>query len=115
MPITSRYIFMASMDVEADKEDLFNEVYDTEHVPYLLDVAGVHAVTRIVGEDFAVMMAGERQDKPRVGPRHTAMYEIDGPEVLLSDAWGEAVERGRWAEKVRPYTSNRQHQLFKVR
>jgi len=28
MPITSRYLFTASMDVEPAKEALFNEVYD---------------------------------------------------------------------------------------
>ena len=26
------YLFIASMDVDTDKLDLFNEVYDTEHV-----------------------------------------------------------------------------------
>ena len=26
------------MDVDPDKEESFNEVYDTEHTPYLLDV-----------------------------------------------------------------------------
>ena len=40
MPIGTRYVFIASMDVDPDKEDLFNEVYDTEHVPYLLEVPG---------------------------------------------------------------------------
>jgi len=39
MPINSQYLFVASMDVDPDKEDLFNEVYDTEHVPNLLTVA----------------------------------------------------------------------------
>jgi hypothetical protein len=29
MPITTKYLFVASMDVDPDKEDLFNEVYDT--------------------------------------------------------------------------------------
>ena len=35
MPINSKYVFVASMNVDLDKEDLFNEVYDTEHVPNL--------------------------------------------------------------------------------
>lgn len=34
------------MDVDP-KEALFNQVYDTEHVPNLLKVPGVHAVTRM--------------------------------------------------------------------
>ena len=33
MPATAKYLFFASMDVDPDKEDLFNEVYDREHVP----------------------------------------------------------------------------------
>ena len=46
MPITGNWIFTASMDVDPDKEALFNEVYDTEHVPYLRKVPGVVAATR---------------------------------------------------------------------
>lgn len=33
MPITGNWIFTASMDVDADKEALLNEVYDEEHIP----------------------------------------------------------------------------------
>ena len=36
----SKYLFIASMDVESEQEDLFNEVYDKEHVPNLLTVPG---------------------------------------------------------------------------
>ena len=38
MPINSKYLFVASMDVDPDKEALFNEIYDAEHVPNLLKV-----------------------------------------------------------------------------
>ena len=37
----ARYVFTASLDVDPDKEDLFNELYDAEHVPFLLKVPGV--------------------------------------------------------------------------
>ena len=43
MPISTRYLFTASMDVAPDKEALFDEVYDQEHVPNLLKVPGVCA------------------------------------------------------------------------
>ena len=61
MPIKSRYLFVASMDVDPDKEALFNEVYDTEHVPNLLQVPGVHAVTRAEGEPFAISLGAEKK------------------------------------------------------
>ena len=47
MPIAKKYLFIVSMDVQKDKEALFNEVYDKEHVPLLGKVPGVGAITRL--------------------------------------------------------------------
>jgi hypothetical protein len=115
VPIASRYVFIASMDVAPEKEALFNEVYDQEHVPNLLKVPGVRSVTRLKTEPASLNIGGER--KPLTGegaPVYTAIYEIDGPEVLTSAAWAEAVELGRWPKEVRPYTRNRHHVVRKV-
>lgn len=114
MPIKSKYLFVASMDVDADKEALFNEVYDTEHVPFLSKVPGVHAVSRMKGEPFAINIGGGERKVPLDGPRYSAIYEIDGPHVLVSPEWAKAGEMGRWASEVRPFTRNRRHALFKV-
>jgi hypothetical protein len=115
MPIKSKYVFVASMDVAADKEALFNEVYDQEHVPNLLKVPGVHAVKRIAGEPFAMSIGGEQKTLGHDGPRYSAIYEIDGPHVLISAEWATAVEAGRWPTEVRPHTRNRRHALYCVR
>lgn len=113
--MSERYLFMVSMDVEPDKEALFNEVYDTEHVPLLLKVPGVLSVTRCVNEDFAVVIGGERKQVAVEGePKHTAIYELASPDVLTSDAWGAAVDEGRWPTHVRPHTFNRRHMLKRV-
>src|SRR5918911_2576317 len=112
--ISTRYVLIASMDVTPEAESLFNEVYDTEHVPNLLEVPGVHAVTRMKGEPFAVSIGGTEQRITHTGPRYSALYEIDGPHVLVSAAWAQAVEQGRWPSQVRPYTRNRWHALYKV-
>jgi len=114
MPINSKYVFVASMNVDLDKEDLFNEVYDTEHVPNLLNVPGVHAATRIKGEPFALIIGGGKEDIAHEGARYSAVYEIDGPHVLVSPEWAKAGEAGRWPTQVRPYTRNRRHALYKV-
>ena len=84
MPINSKYLFVVSMDVDADKEALFNEVYDTEHVPNLLKVPGVHAATRVEGEPFVITIAGEEKRIEQASPRYSVLYEIDGPHVLVS-------------------------------
>ena len=36
----SPFLFVASMDIDPEHEDLFNEVYDREHVPSLSRVPG---------------------------------------------------------------------------
>jgi hypothetical protein len=51
---------------------------------------------------------------PAGNPFYTAIYELESPEVLVSDAWAQAVEAGRWPGEVRPFTSNRRHVLARV-
>ena len=115
MPIQSRYLFVVSMDVDPDKEALFNEVYDTEHVPSLASVPGVHSAARMQGEPFTLNIGGEEKPIEYDGPRYTAIYEIDGPHVLVSAEWAKASEAGRWPKEVRPFTRNRRHALYRLR
>jgi hypothetical protein len=115
MPITTKFLFMVSMDVVEEKEALFNEVYDTEHVPLLLQVPGVRAVSRMKSEPAAFNIGGERKVLDGGSdPQYMALYEIDSPDVLLSREWAEAVEKGRWPSEVRPFTSNRHHVVRKI-
>jgi hypothetical protein len=115
MPVASRYVFIASMDVAPEKEALFNEVYDKEHVPNLLKVPGVVSVTRTVQEPLTLSIGGEAKRIVAEGePKHSAIYEIESPAVLVSKEWAAAVEAGRWPSQVRPHTSNRRHVLRRI-
>lgn len=115
MPIAKKYLFIVSMDVQKDKEALFNEVYDTEHVPLLLKVPGVLAVTRSMTAPLEMIMGGEKRTLVAEGePRYSAMYELERAEVLLSPEWAAAIDSGRWPGEVRPHTRNRRHVLKKV-
>jgi hypothetical protein len=111
----TRFVFTASMDVDPEKEALFNEVYDTEHVPELMKVPGLLAVTRTTLVPLKMSIGGELKSIVAEGePKYSATYELESAEVLTSDAWAKAVEKGRWPAQVRPYTRNRRHTLRKV-
>ena len=111
----TRFVFTASMDVDPEKEALFNEVYDTEHVPELMKVPGLLAVTRTTLVPLKMSIGGELKAIVAEGePKYSATYELESAEVLTSDAWAKAVEKGRWPAQVRPYTRNRRHTLRKV-
>jgi hypothetical protein len=115
MPGKAKYLFIASMDVEPEKEALFNEVYDTEHTPMLLKVPGVLSVRRAVSVPLTLFIGGEKKSIVAEGePRYSAYYELESAEVLTSDAWAKAVEAGRWPSQVRPHTRNRRHVLRKL-
>jgi len=114
MAFLTPYLFAAAMDVEPDKEALFNEVYDEEHIPTLMTVPGVISVARFKTQELTMIIGGERRTiVVENEPRYSALYEIESPEVLTSDAWAKAVDRGRWPDHVRPYTRNRRHVLHR--
>ena len=115
MPPQSKYLFTASMDVAPDRETLFNEVYDTEHVPSLMEVPGVVSVARFKTQELTMLIGGERRTVVLDDqPSYSAAYEIESPDVLVTEAWGRAVEAGRWPDQVRPHTTNRRHVLYKL-
>jgi hypothetical protein len=114
MPLTARYLFSAAMDVAPEKERLFNEVYDQEHVPMLKAVPGVISVARFKTETLTMIIGGQRRTIVIENePTYNAQYEIESPEVLTSDAWAKAVDQGRWPGEVRPHTRNRRHLLYR--
>ena len=115
MPFQTGYLFSAAMDVAPEKEALFNEVYDAEHVPMLLAVPGVISVVRFKAQKEITLILGGQLRTVLVEnePTYNALYEIEAPEVLTSDAWAKAVDQGRWPDQVRPFTKNRRHVLYR--
>lgn len=115
MTAKANYILTISMDVDAEKEALFNEVYDTEHIPLLLKVPGVVAARRCKLEPLAMIIGGEKKTIVMEGePKYMAIYELENADVLLGEGWAKAVDSGRWPGEVRPYTRNRRHVLRKL-
>jgi hypothetical protein len=111
----AKYIMIASMDVDPEHETTFNEVYDKEHVPFLSQVPGVVSIKRFQRDELTMNIGGERKTIGNENePKYTAIYELESPDVLTSEAWDKAVERGRWPKEVRPYTRNRRHVLLKL-
>ena len=113
MAITGKYIFTAAMDIDPDKEAVFNEVYDKEHIPLIKKVPGVLSVTRVKLDTLRMAMGGETKTiDPQGAPRYAAIYELTSPDVLTSPEFAKAVDAGRWPTEVRAFTRNRHHLLY---
>lgn len=115
MTSSAKYLFIVSMDVAPEYEGLFNEVYDTEHVPNISKVPGVISAYRLKLEE-APLSAGSRAGGKSAAPlqKYMAIYELERPDIPGSDAWAAQSEIGRWPTEVRPHTLNRRHELRKI-
>ena len=97
------YVYVVQMDIPQHLEAEFNRIYDEDHVPTILKVPGVRSCTRYRLENSTI---------PSM-PRYLAIYEVDRAEIINSPAWQEASDLGEWKPKIRPYTTNRQHSVFR--
>ena len=115
MALTAKYLFIVSMDVEPEFEDLFNEVYDTEHLPNICKVPGVITAYRLKLEVAELSVGSRAANKSAETPqRYMAIYELESPDLPGSDAWAAQADIGRWPTEVRPHTFNRRHELRKI-
>jgi hypothetical protein len=90
------YVFWVMMDIEPHREALFNELYDTEHLPLLLKLPGsVNAVR------YRTSAAG--------APRYLCAYEVQNTDLPMSKLWNDTSDIGRWKPEVRPYTYNKRY------
>ena len=113
---TPPFLLAVQMDVLPEHEPVFQDVYDNEHVPALLQVPGVVSVRRFMRRGLLRIALGGTVHEFQFPnePTLTALYEIDSPEVLTGEAWSGAVDQGRWSTAVRPYTRNRRHTLHQL-
>ena len=96
------FIYVVQMDIPAGKEAEFNHIYDTQHVPNIIQAPGVQGCTR-----YKLVSA----DVDGVA-RYAAVYEIDSPDVPTSAGWLAESEKGDWPTRIRPHTANSSHLIF---
>ena len=98
------YILLMQMDIPTELEDDFNHFYNTQHVPNLLRVDGVHKCRRFWLET-----------SPDEGmARYTAIYKVDSPNIHESVEWQRQADiECDWMTKIRPNTYNRTFTSFK--
>ena len=99
-----RYLYIVQMDIPAELEAEFNRIYDTEHAPQFLKVAGIRNCWRYRLENST------KSDTPR----YTAIFEVDSPDVIDSAEARAAREYGEWKVKIAPYVTNRLSQLVRL-
>jgi len=97
-------IYFLLQSVPAALEAKFNELYDGDHIPLMLQAPGVRACTRF---RLAWTASGDI-------PEYLAIYAISGPEVPRSPAWKQQTSKGAWPTEMRPHFTARRNGAFSL-
>ena len=81
----TEHIFCVLLSIPNEHETLFNEIYDTDHLPIMVTIPGVRDATRykLQWSDNADMQT------------YLALYRLDDPELPRSETWAKHAGMGR--------------------
>lgn len=98
------YFYMVTFEIDPKDEKDFNEIYDTEHIPNILQVDGVLQVIRL----------HDAEKTPQGWLKYSALYLITQPDLPSTPAWRAKSDLGRWAPVIRPVVKARRQRLGRV-
>jgi len=100
-PPGARYFYMVTFEIDEADEALFNDIYETEHIPNILKVPGVLGVARF----------RDHTPNERGWLVYSAMYYLDRADLPDTEKWKTESDKGRWAPMIRPRIKSRQRRL----
>jgi len=94
-------LFMVCVDMPTDMEEEFNRWYNEEHLAEVLAMPGV--------------LSAARYEAVRSGPKHLALYELENPQVMESDAFMNR-EHTPWTLRINPpvYAANFIYNVYEM-
>ena len=98
---TASHFYMVTFEIAPEDEKDFNEIYDTEHIPNILQVEGVLQVIRM----------RDAETTPRGWLKYSALYLITQPDLPATPQWKAKSDLGRWAPVIRPKVKARRQRL----
>ena len=98
---TAPYFYMVTFEIDPKDEKDFNEIYDTEHIPNILQVEGVLQVIRL----------RDAEPTPQGWLKYSALYLITQPDLPTTPQWKTKSDLGRWAPVIRPRVKARRQRL----
>jgi hypothetical protein len=96
-PETAGGVILVSMNVDPEREDEFNDWYNTEHIPHFNRLAGVISARRFRAID------GD--------PRYVALYHVENTSIYASPGW-MAANATPWILRMRRFQRDRTYFMF---
>lgn len=104
MSAKAPFFYLVTFEIAPEDEAEFNEIYDTEHVPNILQVDGVLQVIRF----------RDAEPSAKGWLVYSALYLIEQADLPTTPQWRAKSDIGRWAPVIRPRVKSRQQRLGDV-
>lgn len=101
------FILAVGLDVPREKDEEFNDWYDTEHIPEHLKVPGFTSAYRFrsLGEELSL-------GRKATGPKYVTLYEVEN-EKAFQTAEYEKSTKSPWTSWLRQFYVRRFRSIFK--
>lgn len=93
-------LLMVSVDIDPDHEDEVNRWYWQEHFPERMACPGFQWGARFRAVE------GE--------PRYLALYLLDSPDVLQSEAYAQINRQTPWTQEILPHLRNTTRNVYEI-
>jgi hypothetical protein len=81
-------LLLVMMEIDPEAEEEFNRWFDEEHLPERLSCPG--------------FLSGRRYRAVEGEPRYLALYELESPAVLESEAYRAMAAPSEWTRRIQP-------------
>jgi len=93
-----RGLMIAMIDVEPEWEEEFNRWYDEEHFPDRVNCPGFLSGRRFVAVDGS--------------PKYLAVYELESPEVMQSEAYKKISQQSPWTKRIHEHLTRVKRNVY---
>jgi hypothetical protein len=97
------FVYFLQQGIPARLDARFNELYNTDHIPLMLQASGVSGCTR-----YEALYSPSKNV-----PDYLAVYGVDGVDVPRSPEWKAQTQKGAWPTEMRPHFTARRNGVYR--
>jgi hypothetical protein len=101
--IDSDHIYFLQQSIPAERDARFNALYNTDHIPLMLQAPGVKSCTR-----YRTLYSLTND-----APDYLAIYAVEGADTPRSPAWKGQTQKGAWPTEIRPHFTARRNGVYR--
>jgi len=99
----NEFIYFLQQGIPGPLDARFNALYDTDHIPLMMQASGAKSCTR-----YKALYSPSQN-----APDYLAVYAVDAADVPRSPSWKAQTQKGAWPTEMRPNFTARRNGVYR--